>query len=189
MEGTGMRGKSMYGHKTIVKLVLLASAFATVSGCHQEDPLAKAALASLQKLQSKTEVGVSYEDYTSALGDANYAVRQYVDRNGVESDPKLEPHIQFVAAILGALKWYRAAGEVWSTKGDNPGVTWLSCVGDPSLGGGNNRLALCDKYPELVSTLHLPSRDVTEVSFSFGIKYSWTLADDEMKKAVAAEPK
>jgi hypothetical protein len=180
-----MRGKPIYGNRTIVKMVLLASAFAAFSGCHQEDPLAKAALASLQKLQSKTEVGVSYEDYTSALADANYSVRQYVDRNGVESNPKLEPHIQFVAAILGALKWYKAAGEVWNEKLDNPGFFKKDCYHHPPF-------ALCDEYPELVSpvsTDFLGRKVPATISFSFGIQHSWTLAGDEMEKAVAAEPK
>jgi hypothetical protein len=169
-----MRGKSIYGNGTIIKIVLLASVFATFSGCHREDPLAKAALVSLQKLQSKTEVGVTHEDYTAALGDANFAVNQYLDAK----NPSRDYSDRFSSALHYSIYYYSAAGDEWQSAIDHDNA-FLPC---------SDAAVTCSNYPDLVHPKYGKSGPPGIVSMDF-VSYYWKIADDYVQKAVAAEPK
>jgi hypothetical protein len=170
-----MTCKSLYGKGEIVKLVLLAFAFATVSGCHQEEPLAKAALASLQKLQAKTQVGVSREEYSIALGDANFAVNQYLDAK----NPSHDYSDRFSSALHYSIFYYSTANDEWQSSIDHDDI-FLRCDG-----AGKD---LCSKFPDLVHQEHGTHGAKGIASMDF-VTNDWKTADEYVQKAVAAEPK
>ena len=65
---------------------------------------------SFKKLESKIEVGINYMDYSSALGDINYEVKEFLDSREAKSKPKLADSIKMV------LTHYMNAKRVWEDK-------------------------------------------------------------------------
>ncbi len=114
---------------------------------------AKEALLALEKLQSIVESGVSLPDYTRALADANFPLKMYLKSDKAERFPGL------TRALTDAMRWYKAAGQLWSAKVDTDFPLgycdkWTQPVpAKASLYDGPYMIEdLCTAYPELVTT-------------------------------------
>jgi hypothetical protein len=116
-------------------------------------PEAKEALLALEKLQSIVESGVSLPDYTRALADANFPLKMYLKSDKADRFPAL------TRALTDAMKWYKAAGQLWSAKIDTDFPIgycdkWTQPVPvNAKLYDGPYMIEdLCTAYPELVTT-------------------------------------
>jgi hypothetical protein len=91
------------------KLLLLAMALGLFvelpNICHAQS--AKEAVRALQKLQARIEIGISYRDYSPALGDAKFEVNLYMQ--GREAKTKLE----LATSLSKVIDLYQAALDVW----------------------------------------------------------------------------
>ena len=56
----------------------------------------KSVVISLNKLESKTEIGISFQDYSRSLGDINYEVKTFLNSKESKTKPKLAESIQLV---------------------------------------------------------------------------------------------
>lgn len=74
---------------------------------------AQDALEALKKLQSRTQVGISYKDYGPALGETHYKVKLFLDNPESNKNPLLKK------AISKALDHFTYANDVWKTKIEN----------------------------------------------------------------------
>ena len=70
----------------------------------------KAAIEALKKLKLKTEVGISYRDYSTALSDSLYPVTEYLKTKHGALDTAVNN------AIRDAAKDYLMVSEVWNAK-------------------------------------------------------------------------
>lgn len=68
------------------------------------------AVKSLKQLQAKVEIGISYKDYTAALGDVKFAVDNFLANPDAKDKPALS------SAISTSLKCYLDAKTLWRLK-------------------------------------------------------------------------
>jgi len=68
---------------------------------------AKETYEALSKIESKIEVGVSYQAYKEALGDAHHSVKKFLD------SPEAKKVPQFTEAIRKADMHFLTASEMW----------------------------------------------------------------------------
>jgi hypothetical protein len=136
---------------------------------------AKQATLALKKLQAKTEIGISQEDYSRALGDTYFSVKLFLDSDVASSAP------EFSQALQGAIGWYKAAGRLWDIKttvesAHLPGLslTWADCSDNPS-----DDQDLCKEYPGLV-TDHSGKRGI---NYDNALPEAWRLASVQIRNA------
>ncbi len=75
---------------------------------------ARDAVRALQKLQAKIDVGMTYLDYVSALGDTWFEVKSFLD----SSEAKIKPALTL--EISQSMDNYRLAKEYWAYYPKNP---------------------------------------------------------------------
>lgn len=68
------------------------------------------ALDSLKKLQAKCQTGISFRDYSPALGDARFYVNKFIQSDESKNNYEL------TANISNAIDAYQFAQEVWNMK-------------------------------------------------------------------------
>jgi len=159
----------------VSRLFIAAVLVVLLGGCRhsmQSNPQANDALLALKKLQAKTETGIAYNEYLSALGDANFAVKSFLDSEDAKSQPDLSSSLQ------EAIKWYRAASEVWSESTGEYATSYEPCV------KGMVTLPLCDSYPELVTPVFKDS-SATEpgIRYQLAMQESWEFAKFAVENA------
>lgn len=97
---------------TIKILILLSISMLAIVGCTPPRPTpnaeAKEAVTALKKVQAKVEVGTNSNDYHQAVGDANFAVKQFSESKGAKDFPTLEK------AMLSAMQEYFYGAETWN---------------------------------------------------------------------------
>ena len=95
----------------------------TTVGCHtwnlESDHKAQEALTALEKVEAKAETGTSRAMYADVLGDANFAVKQFLESDKANSVP------EFSNALRNSIRWYKAASEVWDRELDSPVAYWV----------------------------------------------------------------
>lgn len=132
------------------------------------------ALTSLKKFRSRCEVGISYAEYSSALADSQYQVKEYLESANAKRNP------EFAQYISDALSDYRRAGLLWNIKAtlpsgdyvweDNDGGLWVEFV---------------KAYPDGVRLLQT-SKYVGQgryTLFSSMLSYIWEQASQKIVKA------
>jgi hypothetical protein len=136
---------------------------------------AKQAILALKRLQAKTEIGISQEDYSRALGDTYFSAKLFLDSDAASSAP------EFSQALRSAIGWYKAAGNLWDIKttlesAHLPGLslTWSDCSDKPS-----DNPDLCRQYPELV-TDHSGKKGI---NYDNALPEAWRLASVEIRNA------
>jgi hypothetical protein len=98
----------------------------------------------LEKLQARVEAGLSLQDYSAALGEANLIVKRFL-----ESD-KAESASDFSNSLRNAAKWYAGAEQLWHRQLESPvPLGYCSPDGLPSFNADD----LCMSYPQLVTTV------------------------------------
>lgn len=115
--------------------------FSIPSVCFSQS--AKDALKALKKLEAKTQVGISYRDYSPALGDAKYEVNLYI-----EGDEKYK-NKEFKSAIIEAMNLYEYANTIWFAKFTREASHGFIIIDDPAL--STSKMIADDyfsRYPE-----------------------------------------
>lgn len=130
------------------------------------DQQAHDAILALEKLEAKVEAGIAYRDYSAALGDTSFLVKQFLDGNNAKTVPR------FSNSLRNGMRWYQAAQEVWRRELEVPVVLGY-CAG-VGLSGFRAK-GLCDTYPELVTIVPgtIPSEEE-------GLKFSINMLTTEI---------
>lgn len=133
-----------WGVVVIVAVCAIAGAFV---GCNswslKSDQEARDAVLALQKLEAKLDTGMSYRDYSAALGEANFPVKQFLEGGHGNAKP------DFSDSLRKAMRWYKAAGEIWGRQLGAPVPVGYCTAGLSEFQASN----LCTEYPELVTTV------------------------------------
>jgi hypothetical protein len=126
----------------------------------------------MDKLKAKVDVGISYRDYSVALGEANFAVTQFLESDRAESVP------EFSNSLRKAMSWYVASERLWDRHMKNTDYTYWQCDPkfDPERFGAKE---LCDAYPELVT---IDSHERT-LAYEDALQETWKRAALELKRA------
>lgn len=89
-------------------VMVVAMVFALVGTAYSQQ--AKDAFEALSKLESKVEVGVSYQAYMDSLAEAHHAVKKFLDSSEAKKVP------QFTEAIKKADMHFITASEMWDRR-------------------------------------------------------------------------
>jgi len=144
---------------------------------------ARDAVVALKKLQAKTETGIVYAEYTSALGDANYAVKAYLETDQAKTTK------DFSVSLQDSIKWYQAASEIWSKSlGEyNIGRTSETCA-TPF----HSTNTLCADYPELILPVYgLGATKEPGIHYKLAMQEAWqfaTYSSDNAQLALQGKP-
>jgi hypothetical protein len=135
----------------------------------QDDPSAKEAVLALKKLRAKTEIGMSYRDYSVALGDANFPVQLFLEGDKAS----LVPH--FSDSLRKSLKWFEAAAELWAGQIE---------AGQPTGYCAEIGATLCAAYPELRTGVSgVDDHEVPAIIYELARQESWKRGEFELKNA------
>ena len=142
-------------------LLVVCMVIAVFIGCKRwslrTDQKAIDAVQSMKKLLAMTETGATLRDYTAALGDANFAVKQFLESDKANAKP------EFSNSLRNAIKWYKAGQGVWDRSSIVPLVIGYCETGElPSFTVDE----LCRTYPELVTTV--PGKNIFTAGNSRG---------------------
>jgi hypothetical protein len=127
----------------------------------------------LQKLSSRCETGISYKEYSAAVGEANFKVKSYLENPESGKNPKLKESVQKT--------WghFLMAKEVWNLRFARVGVAVIPELLTPGKGftGESDKATmaqLISAYPELsqkrLSGGSLALTDVVPVAWSYAAK-------------------
>lgn len=150
--------------KSIIISAIACSLLALSAGCTQKtktSALGNEALTALKRLEARTEVGVSKTAYSSALGEAYFSVKQFLESADAKSMPELGK------ALTKTVYWYKAADEFWDIKVDR---LYLLCDSIDER--------LCAQYAEL-----LPAKKREYTSVSGMLQRALEEASKELAKA------
>lgn len=133
---------------------------------------AKDAIEALQKLSSRCETGISYRDYSSALGETNFNVKSYLENPESDKNPKLKE------CLRKTWVHFLTAKEVWDLRFARVGMAVIPELLTPGKGftGESDKVAmsqLISTYPELsqkVSDGYLALTDVVQIAWSSAAK-------------------
>jgi hypothetical protein len=134
---------------------------------------AKDAIEALQKLSSRCETGISYKDYSAAVGEANFKVKSYLENPESGKNPKLKESIQKT--------WghFLMAKEAWGLRFARVGVAVIPELLTPGKGftGESDKATmsqLISAYPELsqkrLAGGSLALTDVVPIAWSYAAK-------------------
>lgn len=134
------------------------------------------ALTSLKKFRSRCEVGISYVEYSGALADAQYQVKEYVESRDAERNP------EFAQYMSKALFDYRIAGTLWNIKASLP-------PGDYVYEENDLWAQFVKVYPDGVQLLETAHGKYVEnmryTLFPVMLSYIWEQASQKIDKASA----
>jgi hypothetical protein len=134
---------------------------------------AKEAIEAMQKLSSRCETGISYKDYSAAVGEANFNVKSYLENPESGKNPNLKESIQKT--------WghFLMAKEAWDLRFARVGMAVIPELLTPGKGfTGQSDKEVMSKlisiYPELSQKLidgnSLALTDVVQVAWSYAAK-------------------
>lgn len=101
--------------KLIFVIIVIVLTFTAIIAFAQS---AKEAVMALKKLQARCETGISYREYSPALGEAKYAVNLFAESEEAKESPKLKD------SILNAITHYEFANIVWKHKFSSRSLTY-----------------------------------------------------------------
>ena len=144
------------------------------------DRKARGAVLALEKLQARVEAGMSLQDYSVALGEADLIVKRFL-----ESD-KAKSAREFSNSLRNATKWYAGAEQLWHRQLESPvPIGYCSPDGLPSFNAND----LCVSYPQLVTTVpgKIPSTTDSLQSSVALVPFEATLAVMQTSRGEAFE--
>jgi hypothetical protein len=127
----------------VIWLLPLIACVACDSYSLRSDQKAKDAVLILQKLNARVETGISYRDYSAALGEANFPAKQFLEGGHADANAV------FSQSLRNAIKWYKAAGGIWSRQLQAPIPVGYCAAGLAEFEASD----LCTEYAELVTTV------------------------------------
>jgi len=144
---------------------------------------AKDAVRALKKLEARCQAGISYKDYSPALGDAKFEVNMFMGTHEAKQKPELASSIQ------KAMQHYETAAFVWKLKFVGRGVNETLALDDYNRYGHT----LIGAYPKM----NKPTREggslitiegwqtiptETKIFISSALSIIWAYASDEIAK-------
>lgn len=93
--------------KVFIIVLVIALTFTTITAFAQS---AKEAIMALKKLQARIQSGISYRDYSSALGEAKFPVNLF------QESKEAPRNIKLTESIARTMKHYEQAGAYWNYK-------------------------------------------------------------------------
>ena len=93
--------------KIFIAVMVIGLTFTAITAYAQS---AKEAIMGLKKLEARCQSGISYRDYSSALGEAKFPVNLY------KESKEASKNIKLTESILRAMGHYERAGSYWSYK-------------------------------------------------------------------------
>jgi hypothetical protein len=134
--------------RIILALLYSCAVLSICMGCHraslQRDEKAVGALNALKKLDAATDTGTSYQNYSKALGETNYAVGEFLQSDSASRNKS------FTTALEASMRSFEAAEDVWTEEVKAP--SFLAYCSDHGL--LKFRVEdLCRRYPELVTNV------------------------------------
>lgn len=133
---------------------------------------AQEALTALKKIQAKTETGISFKDYSTALGDAKFYVNEYLDSADVKRIPEAGD------AVKKAMLHYETAKIVWDDKFAKRNSTVKGFIYELSIIGQ----IIAKNYPE-AKTSEVNRQGDKYYFIDELLSIIWGKAKDETKKA------
>jgi len=146
----------------------------------------KEAIRSLQKLQAKTEVGISYRDYVSVLGDAKFEVNLFLQSRQAKND-------KLADSIMQAMEHYQMAKTVWQVKIDKMYLGRLPSVSNFIFVDNEDDKELIDlnslfrRYPNIKNEIRKGPMG-RDIHIETAIQIIWAEANKELKKAITLLP-
>lgn len=144
----------------------------------------KNAIRALKKLEAKCQVGVSYRDYITALGDTKFEVNMFLESSKAAKNPEL------AASIKKAMIHYEMAGKVLTYNSSLPGGGgFFFLIPGPMDVGYEFGKAILKSYPKANKNIENGGaltgegspRGVIDVSAL--VQIIWQEASAELKKA------
>lgn len=177
-----------------VLICILTVFFGFISNLHAQTP--QDAIKALKKLEAKAEVGMSYQKYLDALGDANAEVKVFIDSPSGKQNPQLTKSLNKV------IDHYKDATELWKCLNDYPErAKYFNpqeyAYGQPDLKHENfvtTKDKMFRKYPMAYENLKVYGREVEwhgrvsritakEISLDDFVRVIWNQASLELSKA------
>jgi hypothetical protein len=136
----------------------------------------KDAIEAIQKVNARTEVGISYKDYAAVLGEANYKVKPYLESSDSTKNPKLKEVIKKI--------WvhYLTASQVWEYQFARGRSSTPSLLDRNSYIKTDSQFIdlLIKSYPDISRKIE----DGRFLAFSDALAIIWQAASTELKYAV-----
>jgi len=125
--------------KLFIAAMVIGLIFTAITAFAQS---AKEAIYALKKLEARVQSGISYRDYSSALGEAKFPVNMFIESADAKKAPEL------TASINKAMAHYEFVGAIWNAKfsSDNPYLKGGFIEEGSSLG-----LRIHELYPQAES--------------------------------------
>jgi hypothetical protein len=135
---------------------------------------AKEALLALKKLEARCQSGISYQDYSPALGEAKFPVNLFLESKGASVN------YQLAVSIKTIMEHYEMVQPVWEVKFTN---IYHRIYSNDKLGE-----LLVDKYPDVNNIFRdnkiIIHDDTMEfIDADLMLKIIWNAASTELKKA------
>ena len=97
--------------KVFIAAMVIGFTFATIPVFAQSS---KEAIYALKKLEARVGAGISYRDYSPALGEAKFPINLYLESQESKNNPEL------VSLIKNVMAYYEQAGSVFEAKLQGP---------------------------------------------------------------------
>lgn len=114
--------------KLFITVMVIGLTFTTITAFAQS---AKEAIMALKKLEARCQTGISYRDYSSALGEAKFPV------NVFQESKEASKNIKLAESISRAMGHYETAGKFWGYKFS----VWKYYI-------NSDELEILEKYPD-----------------------------------------
>ena len=134
---------------------------------------ANVALSAVKRFQTKLQTGLSYRDYSSALADAKFEVRQFIDNKSSVDAP------DFIHMLNVIVRHYDLANTVWSKRFIGASAAHEFLWDDPNL---IDRLGR--EYPRMSV-----AKFDQGINVKVALQVIWNTASEDIGKLAALAPK
>lgn len=133
------------------------------------------ALTALKKLRSRCEVGISYRDYSGAIADANYEVKEYLGSSQAKQYPEVAKYINgaLLDYVYAVALWHSKFATRWGEFVDPDDYRWKSFIEMYPDAGYLMKTEYSDVLKENITNVYLPVM----------LSYIWEQAGNKIDKA------
>jgi hypothetical protein len=168
---------------TAIMLILFAIVIPIIA--HSQS--ATDAYKSLKKLESKIEIGINYKDYSTALGDINYEVKEFLESREAKKKPKLAESLERV------MTHHKNAMTVWKDSSltdifdmpagiikivDNDGIVHFK---RGEVDKNSFESYILKSYPEIEKAYNIGKKSGKEIRVGEVLNIIWNAASFDLK--------
>ena len=137
-----------------------------------------ASIRSLKKIQARVEVGISYRDYSTTLGDVKFDVDEFL------ASPEAKDKLELANSIRKTLRHYIYAKGIWGLKisGQSSITTDINSISMPEL--REVVKTLLEDYPKIkdIAKVYKYSGGKPCIMMDEVISFIWKEAAEELNK-------